>query len=110
MKNNFKFKLLTFFVLVFLIISCKDKPIEKKEQLRPVKYLVIGDGESKNTRTFSGFARIGDDVTLSFRTDGIIVQKNAANGQFVKKGTLLGKLDFKSCRKLYRLVNRVTKR
>ena len=80
-------------MLVFLIISCKDKPIEKKEQLRPVKYLVIGDGESKNTRTFSGFARIGDDVTLSFRTDGIIVQKNAANGQFVKKGTLLGKLD-----------------
>ncbi|HBH22468.1 MAG TPA: hypothetical protein DDY13_03500 [Cytophagales bacterium] len=40
-----------------------------------------------------GIAKTGSDVALSFRNSGIIVEKNVAKGQFVKKGQLLGRLD-----------------
>lgn len=92
MKNKVKIGYF-FLLLTIIVLGCKDDVPENKEILRPVKYQVIGNGSSNNARTFSGFARVGDDVTLSFRTDGIIVQKNISNGQTVKKGALLGKLD-----------------
>jgi len=93
MKNNFTRVVFTALILMVLSIGCKEKAVEKAEILRPVKYLVAGTGDARKVRTFSGFARVGNDVTLSFRTAGIIVYKNVAKGQFVKKGKLLGKLD-----------------
>jgi RND family efflux transporter MFP subunit len=61
--------------------------------LRPVKYTVAGSTGSVSARTFSGWARAGKDVTLSFRTAGIIVEKHATKGLTIKKGELLGRLD-----------------
>lgn len=93
MKNNLTRLVLTALILSVLSIGCREKAVEKAEILRPVKYLIAGAGDARKVRTFSGFARVGSDVTLSFRTAGIIVNKNVSKGQFVKKGQLLGRLD-----------------
>ena len=93
MKNNLTRVVCFVLPLLLIAIGCKDKTVEKKEILRPVKYMIAGNGDASNNRTFSGFARIGGDVTLSFRTDGIIVEKNIGKGQAVRKGDLLGRLD-----------------
>lgn len=93
MKNNFSSIAFAALILMILATGCQEKAVEKKEVLRPVKYLVAGTGDARKVRTFSGFARVGNDVTLSFRTDGIIEYKNVTKGQFVKKGKLLGRLD-----------------
>lgn len=78
---------------VFLTISCKEK-VEKKEIiLRPVKFETVGTANAQNTRTFSGLAKAGDEIELSFRSSGIITFFDAKVGQHVKKGTVIAKLD-----------------
>lgn len=92
---NKEYQKILIFAIIQLVLAgaCNPDKAEKKEILRPVRYLVAGSSESRQVRTFSGWARVGSDVTLSFRTAGIIVEKNVSKGQFVRKGTLLGRLD-----------------
>ena len=91
---NNQFQKMLFFALPFFILgACSQKEVEKKEVLRPVRYIEAGASETKMQRVFSGFARVGSDVTLSFRTSGVIIEKNIGKGQSVKKGDLLGRLD-----------------
>ncbi|WP_254884086.1 efflux RND transporter periplasmic adaptor subunit [Aquimarina sp. TRL1] len=81
-------------MLVFLLGSCKSKKEEQKEEiLRPVKYQTIGTVATQNVRTFSGVAKAGDEIELSFRSSGIITVSNIKVGQKVKKGDLIAKLD-----------------
>lgn len=80
-------------ILLFVAAGCRSKKEEKTEVLRPVRYIVAGTSDNKHVRTFSGFARVGKDVTLSFRANGVLVETNVSKGQFVKKGKLLGRLD-----------------
>lgn len=92
--NNHYHKVVIFALIHFLLGgACNRHKVEKEEILRPVRYMIAGSAESRQVRTFSGWARVGSDVTLSFRNAGIIVEKNVSKGQFVKKGTLLGRLD-----------------
>lgn len=93
MKNNYTKIVFSCLTLMLFTFGCKDNTVEKKETLRPVQYIIAGNGEAGNNRNFSGFARVGGDVMLSFRTDGIIVEKNIVKGQAVRKGALLGRLD-----------------
>ncbi|PCI34812.1 MAG: efflux transporter periplasmic adaptor subunit [Flavobacteriaceae bacterium] len=90
-----KFKnYITLIVLTFFIVaSCKKKEEKKKEVLRPVKYEVVGTSDAQNSRTFSGVAEAGDEIELSFRSNGIITEFNGKVGQKVKKGALIAKLD-----------------
>jgi RND family efflux transporter MFP subunit len=88
---NYKFYLYLS-VYILLLAACTQKQ-EVSEVLRPVKYIVAETGESSQKRTFSGIAKVGTDVMLSFRSSGIIIEKNVSKGQTVKKGQLLGRLD-----------------
>lgn len=90
-----KFKSYIIFTLtiVFSLSSCKDKVKESEVVLRPVKYQVVGTSSAQNIRTFSGVAKAGDEIELSFRSNGIITKLNAKVGQKVKKGDLISKLD-----------------
>jgi len=76
-----------------MLNSCKEKVEEKTIVLRPVKFEVVGSSSTQNIRTFSGVARAGDEIELSFRSNGIITKMNAIVGQQVKKGDLIAKLD-----------------
>ena len=83
------------YILITLVIlnACKDKVAEKEVVLRPVKFEVVGISNEQSIRTFSGIARAGDEIELSFRANGIITELNARVGQQVKKGDLIAKLD-----------------
>ena len=82
---------LIFFTII--TIGCNSKEENKAIPLRPVKYQIVGSAESAMVRTFSGLAKAGDEIELSFRTSGIITDLNVEVGDFVKKGDLIAKLD-----------------
>ena len=89
-KNLFK-------IIAVLILlnsySCKETVEEKPEVLRPVKYEVVGTANALAARTFSGIAKAGDEIQLSFRTNGIITKYEVSTGDLVKKGDLIARLD-----------------
>ncbi|OIQ22512.1 MAG: efflux transporter periplasmic adaptor subunit [Flavobacterium sp. MedPE-SWcel] len=91
MKFNNLVILLLFTVTLFS--SCKEKIEEKEPVLRPVKFEIVNTANAKNIRTFSGTAKAGDEIELSFRSNGIITSFDAKVGQQVKKGQLIAKLD-----------------
>lgn len=87
-----KYILLT--VLTSLMLNaCKEKEVIKKEILRPVQFQVVGSSDAQKIRTFSGIAKAGDEIELSFRSNGIITALNIKVGQKVNKGDLIAKLD-----------------
>ncbi|WP_106795058.1 efflux RND transporter periplasmic adaptor subunit [Aquimarina sp. Aq78] len=80
--------------LTFLVLNaCKEKEVVKKEILRPVQFQVVGSSDAQKIRTFSGIAKAGDEIELSFRSNGIITALNIKVGQKVNKGDLIAKLD-----------------
>jgi len=80
-------------LIVSMFNSCGKKEEKKEEVLRPVKYQVVGTTDAQMIRTFSGAAKAGDEIELSFRSNGIITEWNIKIGQRVKKGMLIAKLD-----------------
>lgn len=82
-----------FLITFFILSSCKEKITNEKEVIRPVKYKTIGVSNAQNIRTFSGVAKAGDEIELSFRSNGIITEFNATVGQKVSKGDLIARLD-----------------
>ena len=73
--------------------SCKEEEKKKEEVLRPVNFQVVGTSDAQKIRSFSGVAKAGDEIELSFRSNGIITELNVTVGQQVKKGDLIAKLD-----------------
>lgn len=90
-----KTKHYTVITLLTLIafVSCKEEEKVKETVLRPVKYAVVGDVNTQKIRTFSGVAKAGDEIELSFRGSGVITKVNVSKGQKVKKGDVIAKLD-----------------
>ncbi|WP_271764769.1 efflux RND transporter periplasmic adaptor subunit [Aquimarina algiphila] len=87
-------KYILLFAFAFLMLNaCKEKETEKKEVLRPVEFQVVGNSNVQKTRTFSGIAKAGNEIELSFRSGGVITKINVSKGQQVKKGDLIAKLD-----------------
>lgn len=90
-----KIKNYTLITLLSLIafVSCKEEEKVKETVLRPVKYAVVGDVNTQKIRTFSGVAKAGDEIGLSFRGSGIITKVNFWKGEKVKKGDVIARLD-----------------
>ncbi len=81
------------FLTVLAFSSCKEEEKKKVEVLRPVNYQVVGTSDAQKIRSFSGVAKAGDEIELSFRSTGIITELNVTVGQKVKKGDRISKLD-----------------
>lgn len=89
------------FIIIALIIitpmlltSCngsKDK--QSAEIIKPVKYQEITFASGATVRSFLGTARTDMEISLSFRTSGILTILNINVGQKVLKGDLLAQLD-----------------
>ena len=90
-----KIKKYTLIAILSLIafMSCKEEVKVKEAVLRPVKFTVVGDVNTQKIRTFSGVAKAGDEIELSFRSSGVITKVNVGKGQKVKKGDIIAKLD-----------------
>ncbi|UTW63113.1 efflux RND transporter periplasmic adaptor subunit [bacterium SCSIO 12741] len=77
----------------FLMVGCSEEETVKEEIIRPVRYLVVGNSDGGSNRTYSGTAKAGDEIELSFRSGGVLVGVNVKKGQRVKKGDLIARLD-----------------
>lgn len=87
---------LRFFILLMplaCLLSCGEQSNTSKEQIRPVKAMLIGNGKAFNNRSFPGKARATQEVNLSFNENGSLIELPINIGDKVKKGALLAKLD-----------------
>jgi RND family efflux transporter MFP subunit len=79
--------------LSIFIIACGEKEVEKKEPVvRPVKTMVVGEGTG-GTRSFPGTVQAANRVEMSFRVGGPLTDFPVKEGQKVKKGQLLARID-----------------
>ena len=73
--------------------SCKNEAPVKKEIIRPVRTMIVGDVQDLTNRTFPGITRELQSVDLAFRVGGPLIQLNATEGQQVIKGQLIAEID-----------------
>jgi RND family efflux transporter MFP subunit len=68
------------------------------EVVRPVKTLVVGGDDAARRRELPGTVRAAERVDLAFQTAGKIIELPVKQGQPVKKGDLIARLDDRSFR------------
>jgi membrane fusion protein, multidrug efflux system len=75
--------------------SCSEKPQEAAtvQVVRPVKLLTIGGASASQARKLPGTVQATDRVDLAFQVAGTLINIPVKEGQRVKKGDLLAKLD-----------------
>jgi len=78
-----------------LIQACGDKnqAPPPRETVRPVKTITLGSSDIRDSRQFPGTVRASDRVDLSFNVDGPLIKLPVKQGQAVKKGDLIARLD-----------------
>jgi multidrug efflux system membrane fusion protein len=78
--------------LVLALAGC-SKPVEKVEEVRPVRAIKMTAASTDTVAEFSGEIRARYESRLGFRVGGKIVQRKVDVGAVVKKGDLLMRLD-----------------
>lgn len=95
MKNLLRIKYLKFFCILLIItlyIGCGGEETEPPPVVKPVKTITVsgfGEGEI----TFPATVEAGEKVLLSFRVSGRIIELPVKQGEEVKKGQLIARLD-----------------
>jgi len=79
-------------LVVAFLAGCGEKQEEAEPVVRPVKTTVVGEG-FMGTRSFPGRIEASEQVDLSFRVSGPLVELPIDRGQDVKKGQLLARVD-----------------
>jgi len=75
------------------LLGCGDDPAPVAPVARPVKILTIGSGGSVETREFSGTIAAAQHSEMAFEVPGKITDFPVTEGQVVKKGDLLVRID-----------------
>ncbi|PRC93307.1 efflux RND transporter periplasmic adaptor subunit [Solimicrobium silvestre] len=78
--------------MICLLAAC-SKPVEKVEEVRPVRAVMVGAGSADVLAEFSGELRPRVESRLGFRVAGKIVARKVDVGTVVKRGQLLMQLD-----------------
>ena len=76
-----------------LVSACSQETPERESVIRPVKMLTVASFEGGVTVEYSGVVRAGETVDLSFEVPGRIMELPIAEGQDVKRGDLIARLD-----------------
>ena len=94
MRNGraFESKLVATFLFTLLLAGCSE-PEVTETVIRPVRSMVVGDATQISGRQFPGIARAAQEVELSFRVSGPLVQLPANVGDAVTTGQLLSQID-----------------
>jgi RND family efflux transporter MFP subunit len=75
------------------LVNCGDEKVEKTEPVvRPVKTMVVGEGSS-GVRSLPGTVQAANRVEMSFRVGGPLIDFPVKEGEKVKKGQLLARID-----------------
>jgi len=81
-------------VLAFLMASCaKEGEKAAVEVVRPVKMMTIASGGKAFKRAFPGKVQASQEVDLSFKVSGPLIEFPVKEGKGVKKGQLLARID-----------------
>jgi len=80
------------FLGVYPLAGCREQA-EETEYIRPVKTIVLDDSARREIRVFPGTVRAAKRAMLSFRVSGPLVELPVLEGQQVRKGQLLAKID-----------------
>jgi RND family efflux transporter MFP subunit len=73
--------------------GCSEKPVEERPVARPVKILTIGGPNSSGWREYPGSIRGAQTAEMAFEVSGRIIERPVKEGEEVKKGTVLARLD-----------------
>ena len=84
--------LLVCLLMVFILPGCQEE-IPKKEVIRPVWAMKVGDAASITGRWFPGRAKATQEVDLSFRVAGPLITRPIDVGDEVKKDQILARID-----------------
>ncbi len=79
--------------LCALLITVCSKEAPKQEDVRPVRAIVLAQGDAGASAEFSGEVRPRIESRLGFRVAGKIVERKVDIGATVKKGDVLMQLD-----------------
>ena len=82
-------------VSLALLSACgqNEEPAKTAETVRPVKLMKVSGSLAGKTRTLPGTVRASDRVDLAFQVPGPLVELPVKEGQKVKKGTLVARID-----------------
>ena len=79
---------------VFLLQACGEAPEpEVEEVVRPIKMMTLGGGVGSATLEYPGNISAAQSVELGFEVPGKIIELPITEGQEVREGDLLAKLD-----------------
>ncbi|MDN0082700.1 efflux RND transporter periplasmic adaptor subunit [Crenobacter sp. SG2305] len=79
-------------LLPLLFAACGKVPTPA-EEVRPVRYTVVGDDAAQPSERFAGEIRARQETKLGFRVAGKVVEKLVNAGEHVKKGQAIARLD-----------------
>lgn len=77
----------------FALFSCGKGEKEPEQLIRPVKVMLIKGGVEENSRNFPGKVVASNRVDLSFDVPGLLIELPILEGDTIKKGELIAKLD-----------------
>jgi len=92
--SEFRFRLVAALVLTapLVLVGC-SKPVEKVEEVRPVRVMRLAADNVDVAAEFSGEVRARVESRLGFRVGGKIISRKVDVGSVVKRGEVLMQLD-----------------
>ncbi len=79
--------------VMLLLTSCgKKEETAPREVLRPVKMMTIAAGDQVMKRTFPGRVSAAQNVDLSFKVSGPLIELPVNEGQVMKKGQIIARI------------------
>ncbi|AZZ90670.1 efflux RND transporter periplasmic adaptor subunit [Hahella sp. KA22] len=95
MTSLSKFSFMAILLSLGVLQGCSktDQQTTEEKPLRPVRTLVVGAVENANWREFPGTVDAAQKAELGFRVTGKLHSLNVNEGQIVKEGEVLAKLD-----------------
>lgn len=92
-------KILSILISAAILAGCSTESAEVTAQvIRPVKLLEITDINTASMRTFPAKVAAAKQADLAFRVPGHLVEFSLVEGQSVKKGELLARIDDRDAR------------
>jgi RND family efflux transporter MFP subunit len=86
-------KIIRISFLFLLSFGCKEPEVKPKEIVRPIKILEVA-GEGRTGRAeYPGRVAAADEVELAFEVQGRLIELNVKEGERIKKGTVVARLD-----------------
>ncbi len=85
--------ILTAIISMWMLTSCSEEDTVKKEVVRPVKSMVIGNVIDPTGKGYPGVTKESIESEISFRVGGPIVKYNVIEGAEVKKGDIVAEID-----------------